>query len=1089
MSAPTPDAESPEMKGPISWMARNGVAANLLMFVILAAGVIGMLRTTQEVFPSFSLDIVTIAVPYPGASPTEVEQGIVLAVEEAVRGLDGVKKVSSKSAEGAGTVSVELLLGADPQQALADVKSAVDGIQSFPEESLEPRVSLVSTRREVVSLVISGDQDLETLHAIAERVRTDLTTDPGVRVPVPVIGTYLPVTTEGAPITQVELAGVRPLEVSIEIPRESIESYGLSLTNIAQQIRLQSTEIPGGAVKTKSGEILVRVDSRRRSAMEFADIEIRGTTTGAKLRLGDVAKITDGYADTDQESWYNGHRAVRVTAYRVGSETPRGVAGTVRAYADKLRTELPENVSVDIWGDDSIILDERIELLVRNGLMGLVLVFFVLALLLDLRLAFWVGLGIPISFMGTFFMMPIFGISINMVSLFAFIVTLGLVVDDAIIVGENIHEKTERGMDSMEATIKGAKEMAVPVAFAILTTWAAFGPMLFVPGVMGKIFRLMPVVVISVLFFSLIESFFVLPAHLSHQPALFTLLGRIFFWVTAPIEFVRVRVSAALEWATMHVYKPILEIAIRLRYVTAALAFASFLLTIGVIGSGLVPFRFFPKLEGDKLVATARYPYGTPAARTAEVQRAMEEGALRAVDKNGGPSILKGMFSRLGEGPIQGGPGGGAVESGSHMVTVELLIVPTDQRDITAEELAFAWQEELPSFPGLESLVINSSVGPGAGAAVDVQLLHNDNAVLAEASNELTQILRTYPSLTNIENAYSDGKPQFDYELKDLASTLGLTSGDLGNQVRGAFYGAEALREQRGRNEVKVMVRLPEDQRASEYDLEELRITTPAGKQVPLSYVADFERTQAPTSISRERGRRLVNVKAELAKGHTSSREVITSLTDEILPDLKKKYPGLGAEFAGAQREQNEAMTSLGQNFLLAAFIIYALLAIPFRSYTQPVIIMSAIPMGLVGAVGGHLVMGYELSMISSFGIIALAGVVVNDSLVLVDATNQYRAEGATPAEAVVLGGTRRMRPILLTSLTTFMGLAPMIAEPSVQARFLIPMAISLGFGVLFTTFVTLLLIPALYLILEDLLGALGAVFRLVPASPPAKAS
>jgi len=1076
-------------KGPIAWMARNGVAANLLMFVIIAAGFVGMLRTTQEVFPSFNLDIVTISVPYPGASPTEVEQAIVLAVEEAVRGLDGVKKVSSKSSEGTGLISVELLLGADPQQALADVKSAVDAIQSFPEESLEPRVALLSARREVVSLVISGNQDLQTLHGIAERVRRDLTTDPQVELPIPIIGAFLPLTRSGPPITQVEIFGVRPLEVSIEISREQLEAHGLSLPSVAQIVQRQSTEIPGGAVKTRSGEILVRVDSRRHNAAEFADIELRGTAQGARLRLGDIATITDGYADTDQESWYNGRRAVRITAYRVGSETPRGVAAVVRAYAYNLRTELPANIGIDIWADDSIVLDERIELLLRNGLMGLVLVFMVLALLLDLRLAFWVGLGIPISFMGTFFLMPVFDISINMVSLFAFIVTLGLVVDDAIIVGENVHEKTERGMEAMAATIEGAQEMAMPVGFAILTTWAAFGPMLFVPGVMGKIFRLMPVVVISVLFFSLLESFFVLPAHLGHKHALFDLLGRSFGWLTRPIEFLRIRVTGALEWSIHHLYKPTLLVAIRYRYITAAAAFAAFLVTVGIVAAGVVPFNFFPKLEGDKLVASARYPYGMPAKRTALVQAEMEAAAMRAVDANGGKAILKGMFSRLAEGPKGGGPSGKQPEVGSHMVTVELLIVPTDQRDVSAQELGFAWESEMPDFPGLDSLIINSSVGPGAGAAVDVQLIHADNDVLAAASNELTAILRTFPSLTNVENAYADGKAQFDYELKPLASTMGLTAADVGNQVRAAFYGAEALREQRGRNEIKVMVRLPEDQRASEYDLEELRVTTGTGQQIPLGFIAEYDRSQAPTSISRERGRRMVEVKAELAKGYQSSAQVLNALTDEILPALSTKYPGLGAEFAGAQREQSETMGSLLQNFLLSAFIIYALLAIPFRSYTQPLIIMSAIPMGLVGAVMGHLLMGYELSMISFFGIIALAGVVVNDSLVLVDATNRYRAEGASPMEAVLAGGTRRMRPILLTSLTTFMGLAPMIAEPSVQARFLIPMAISLGFGVLFTTFVTLLLVPALYLILEDVLALGRKLFQVAPGPRHAEAS
>ncbi len=1092
MAPETPDPSTDEAddtrKGPLAWMARNTVASNLLMFVILALGALGVLRTKQEVFPSFTLDVVTVSVPYPGASPTEVEQGIVLAVEEEVRGLDGVKTVRSTSSEGVGAVSVELLLGANRQQALADVKSAVDAIQSFPEEALEPNISLVSQRREVVSLVISGDHDLETLHAIGEKVRADLTTDPGVRLPAPVVGGILPVTVEAPPVTQVELFGVRPLEVSIEIPRETLEAHGLSLTTVAQQIRFQSSEIPGGAVKTDAGEILVRVDTRRRTAEDFRNIEVRGTQGGAKLTLGDIATIRDGYAETDQESYYNGDRAVRITAYRVGSETPRSVSQVVRAYAERLKTELPDNVSVDIWSDDSVLLDQRIELLVRNGLTGLVLVFIVLSMLLDLRLAFWVGLGIPISFMGTFFLMPVFDISINMISLFAFIVTLGLVVDDAIIVGENIHEKTERGMSLMDAAIKGGREMVVPVGFAILTTCAAFAPMLFVPGVMGKIFRLMPIVVICVLFFSLVESFLVLPAHLGHEAGWMQLASRWFGWMVQPIEWVRVRVSRLLDWFTDVPYRATLRWAVRFRYITAAISFAAFLITIGLLAAGIAPFNFFPKLEGDKIIATARYPYGTPVHRTAEVQRAMEQAAYRAIDDNGGRDILIGMFSRLAEGAQQNGPGGGDTPSGSHMVTVELFLVPTDQRDATAQELAYAWEEQLPPLPGLDSLVINSSVGPGAGAAVDVQLSHEDNDVLAEASQELTDILATYPSLTNIENAYADGKPQLDYDLKPLASSMGLTASDVGNQVRASFYGAEALREQRGRNEIKVMVRLPEEQRASEYDLEQLRVATPTGQLVPLDYVASYERTQAPTSIDREQGRRVVEVKGELAKGHVSAADVIRSLEAEILPDLKKDYPGLTAEFAGAQREQNEAMTSLLQNFLVSFFVIYALLAIPFKSYTQPLIIMSAIPMGLVGAVGGHILMGYELSIISFFGIVALAGVVVNDSLVLVDAANTQRREGATAREAVIYAGKRRMRPILLTSLTTFMGLAPMIAEPSVQARFLIPMAISLGFGVLFTTFVTLLLIPALYMILEDILGVLGSIFRLAPTRSNAPA-
>lgn len=1073
-------------KGPLSWMARNGVAANLLMFVILAAGVIGMLRTKQEVFPEFSLDRIQVEVLYPGASPVEVEQGISLAIEEQVRGIDGIKTVTSTSNEGAAVILAELMLSANVQQALADVKSAIDSIQTFPEEALEPQVSLLAPRREVVSLVLSGDQDPKTLHDLAERVRTDLTTTPGVELPrfgagrlqsiaeavLPRRVTHVP----APPITQVDLGGVRNLEIAVEIDRAALDNYGLTLGGVARQIQAGSLELPGGTVKTNRGDILLRLDERRKTVAGFEDIVLRSTTRGQQVRVGDVAHVIDGYEESDQESFFNGRRAVSITAYRVGSETPRGVASVLHAYKDRLRAELPKEIAIDIWKDDSVLLDERIDLLLRNGTQGLILVFIVLALLLDLRLAFWVAMGIPISFMGTFFLMPVFDVSINMISLFAFIVTLGLVVDDAIIVGENIYEYTQRGMSMMDASIKGAQDMVVPVTFSILTTCAAFAPMLMVPGVMGKIFRLMPIIVICVLFFSMLESFLVLPAHLGHQPAAFAALGRVLSPFTRPIDWVRIRTSALLELSSEKVYKPVLKLALRLRYATAALAAASFFVTLGVVGSGFLPSQFFPRIEGDIIQATAKYPFGTPIGKTRAMQEEMEAAFQRAVDRSGGQKIVKGAFSRLGEAIPAGGPVKLGVPKGSHIASIEVNLVSSDLRDINAQELAYRWEEEMPKVAGLESLVFNANIGPSAGAAVEVQLLHADDRVLAKASEELMEILSSYASLTNVQSTYASGKDQFEYELTEQAAVLGLTAADIGNQVRAAFFGAEALREQRGRNEIKVMVRLPEEQRISEYDIEELLITTPTGGKVPLSYVATATRTQSPTKITREQGRRLVSVSAELAKGAQTAQDVVGSLQTELLPELEAKYRGLTTQFAGAQREQGEAMAALGQNFLFAAFVIYALLAVPFRSYTQPLLIMSAIPMGLVGAVMGHLIMGYELSMISMFGIIALAGVVVNDSLVLVDATNQYRAEGNSSFDAVIMGGTRRLRPILLTSLTTFMGLAPMIAEPSVQARFLIPMAISLGFGVLFTTVVTLLLVPALYLILEDILGVLGRI-------------
>lgn len=1044
-------------RGPIAWMAHNSVAANLLMIVILAAGVFGLLRTKQEVFPAFTLDVVTVSVPYPGASPTEVEQGIVLAVEEEVRAIEGVKRVTSTAREGVASVGLELMLGADADRVLSDVKTAIDRIQSFPEDAEEPTVSLMSQRRTVVNLILSGDQDMKSLQALGERARERLLDHPD--------------------ITQVDVQGVRDLEIHIEVPRETLDALGLTLDQVAQQIRLASLELPGGSVKTEGGEVLLRVADRRRSGEAFADIVLRGTESGAMVRLGDVANIVDGYADTDLYSFYDGQPAVRLVAYRVGDETPSRVAAVVEGLAEELRAELPEGIQVTLWDDDSKLLESRVDLLMRNARMGLVLVFLVLTAFLDLRLALWVGLGIPISIMGAFALMPVADVSINMVSLFAFIVTLGMVVDDAIVVGENVYEKESSGIPRMQASIEGAQEMIVPVTFSILTTIIAFSPMLLVPGFMGKIFRIMPLIVLFVLMVSWIESFWVLPSHLGHDyGTVQRLMPRPVLWVIDLIERLRRPIADGLQRFNDHLYRPLLERALAQRYAVVAACFALFVVAIGGLASGMVSFSFFPRLEGDVVTATARLPYGTPIEQTATVQRALEASARRAVEEIGDEGLVLGMYTGLGQEVGGGGPRAGTPQSGSHLVGVQVQLVPSEERTLSSKAFAEAWAATTPPMAGVESMKFSSSSGPGGGAAVDVQLASTRTDELAAASEALLAMLRTYPQLTDHENSYASGKPQLDFHLRPQATTLGLTASDVARQLRAAFYGAEALREQRGRHEIKVMVRLPEDQRDGERDIEQLRIVRPGGATVPLGDVADLERQRAPTEIVREDGQRIVNVRAELAAGVASSREVLEALQAEggPLEQLRASYPGVSIELAGEQREQGEVFRSLGMNTLLVLLVMYALLAIPFRSYTQPIIVMMAIPMGFVGAIGGHVLMGYSLSMISFFGIIALAGVVVNDSLVLIDATNQRRREGATAWEAVVWGGTRRLRPILLTSLTTFFGLAPMITETSFQARFLIPMAISLGFGVLFATFVILLMVPALYLIVEDA-GTLAA--------------
>jgi multidrug efflux pump subunit AcrB len=1025
-------------------MANNSVAANLLMIVILLGGFLATLGLKQEVFPAFDIDVVNVSVPYPGASPAEVEQGIVLAVEEAVSGVEGVKRISSVAREGSGSVSVELLLGADRDRVLADVTNVVDRITSFPGEAERPTIATTARRQPVISLILSGDQDLETLQPLAESARTELLALGG--------------------ITQVDVAGVRPLEFSVEVGREELEAYGLTLEQIAQQIRQASVDLPGGELETASGEVLVRVTDRRRRAEGFEDIVIRAEANGAELRVRDLATVRDGFQETDQSLFYNGQPAVQLIVSRVGNQTPTEIAAAVKAYAEDLSLRLPEQITVSTWNDDSETLRARIDLLFGNAALGLILVLVLLGLFLNHGLAGWVALGIPISFLGAFLAMVPADLSINVITLFALIVTLGLVVDDAIVVGENIHSYRTRGMDRMQAAILGAREMVVPVTFSVLTTMVAFAPLLFVPGVTGKIFRLIPLVVIAVLFFSLIESFLILPAHLAHGKEGTT--GR---WdrLFAPIDRLQGHVSAWLADFTDRRYIPTLKRAIEARYVTLAVATALLIMTTGAVAAGLVPFNFFPPIPGDVVSASARLPYGTNIENTRAVQIELERGLEAAVAQAGGAENIRGVMTRLGS--ASGGQS--ARSQGSHLVSVEVALIPSGERDFDAVDFESWWREALPDLPGVEVVKISgtSAQGPSAGSAVGVELSHPDNDLLAEASQVLASRLREFPSLVNVDNSYTDGKPQLDFRLRDEARAWGLTSSDVARAIRSSFFGAEALREQRGRNEVKVMVRLPEEQRSSENDVEQLLVGLPQGGSVPLAYVADVSRGRSPTEITRERGRRTVTVTGELAPGASTSRPVVSALDRRIFPELREQFPGIETRFSGQQQELNESLSSLGPMYLVAMLLMFSMIAIPFRSYVQPLVVMSAVPFGIVGAVLGHLIMGYELSMVSAFGIIALSGVVVNDSLVLVDSVNRSRAEGLGLFEAVVAGSVRRVRPILLTSLTTFIGLAPMILEQSSAARFLVPMAISLGFGALFVTVIALLVVPSLYVIIEDL--------------------
>ncbi|QDG54202.1 efflux RND transporter permease subunit [Persicimonas caeni] len=1028
-------------KGPLAWAAKNTVFANLLMVVFIVGGLLMAGQVKQEVFPEVDLDIVTVQVPYPGAGPEEVEQGVVLAVEEAIRGVDGIKEVRSTAAEGVGVVTAELMLDTNDQEALNDIKSEVDRITSFPEDSERPIISLSSNRREVLSIILHGDIGEKKLHQLAEQMRSELLAKENISL--------------------VEITGIPEPEISIEVPQENLRRFDLTLPEVADAVREASIELPGGAVRTEKGEILLRTTERRKQGEEFLDIVVKSQPDGTEVTVGDLGMVFDEFRETDREAYYDGERALSVQVFRVGDQSPLDISETVHEYLDGV--DLPPNVDAAIWNDRSEIFDSRINLLIKNAALGLLLVIVLLGLLLEARLAFWVTLGIPISFLGAFLFMPALDVSINMISLFAFILTLGIVVDDAIVAGEAAYAQREEGRSKLEASIAGVREVARPVVFAVLTTIIAFTPMLFVPGVSGKFFRNIPLIVIPILLISLVEALAILPAHLAHvgDPAKEGVLAKLHGY--------QQKIGGWLESFVENVYYPSAKKFLRYRYITLAASIGLLVLAGAYVYSGRISFNFMPKIEGDEVSVSLEMPFGTAVETTREAtDRLIREARAVLDDAGGADKIGRGIYADVGTVAAGGGPDAVSTQSGGHLAQVTVSLVDAGQRDITASQLTKQWRERVGEIPGAESLRFQYSIGASAGEPVAIELRHEDRRILEEAASRLAEHLETYNGVFDIDDGFQRGKEQLDLTLKPAARALGITESELARQVRSHFFGAEAKREQRGRHELRVYVRRPERERETEHTVENLLIRTRDGGEIPLDQAAYIERGHSYTSIEREGGGRVVDVTADVDTDVTSGNEVTASLEQNYLPELLADYPGLSYELTGEQQEQAETMAALGKGFLIALLVMFALMAIAFRSYAQPIVVLFAIPFGLVGALGGHMLMGYDLSLISILGIVALAGVVVNDSLVLIAAVNDYRREGRDPLESVASGGARRFRPILLTSLTTFFGLMPMILETSVQARFLIPMAISLGFGVLFVTVITLVIVPAAYMAVED---------------------
>ncbi|OVE80466.1 acriflavin resistance protein [bacterium J17] len=1043
------------MNKAIEWMTRNHVAANLAMMLLIVGGLLFGQTVKREVFPEIELDSLSVSAIYPGAGPAEVESGICLPVEEAIASISGVKELRCIATEGAGTVTAELQLGYDADEVLQEVKSEVDRIQTFPEEAEAPSVSRLAQRTEVLSVAMFGEVDERSIREQAEIFRDELLTHPR--------------------ITQVELGGVRNYEISIEISEQDLQRYGLSLGSVANRIRRASVDVAGGRVRTSAGEILLRTKERRYSGEEYGNIRIMSLPDGGELLLSDIANVRDEFEESDEAGLFDSKPAVMINVFRLGDQGPIEVSNIVRELVKNKQKTLPDSISLEVWDDRSLMFASRMQLLLDNAYMGLILVLIILGLFLEVRLAFWVTLGIPISFLGALFFMPAMDVSINMISLFAFILSLGIVVDDAIIVGENIYERQLHEKDALKAATEGTIEVSSAVIFSVLTSVAAFMPMLFIGGMMGKFMGVIPKIVIAVLLISLFESLFILPAHLyrsaeKRQNA--RRRGR-FQFIVKRIDLVRLKLSSTLDRFITNRYRPLVDWAVGSRATVLAGAVSLFLVALGLVFGGYVKVSHLPAVDSDIVRVDLKMPIGTPVERTSSIRKIIEQKGQSVIQsfKNelGDDSkIVQHIYSVTGAFLKSRGHGQQSQKKGSHLASIAILLESSDTREFSSQEFARRWRELVGEIAGVDSLVFSADLIP-MGENINIQLEHDDYEILIDVADQLKSRLRQFAGVGDVGDNFSEGKDELKFSLKPQARTLGITEIDLGMQVRSAFYGAEALRILRGREEVKVMVRYPESDRVSLSDLESLRIRTSNGGEIPFKEVAYIESGQGYSQVRRANRRRVVNVTASVEEKIANVSEVVRELKNNLLAELERNVPGLSITIEGEEKERQESLSSLSLGFLFASLVIYALLAIPFKSYLQPLIVMTAIPFGFVGATLGHFILGRNLSLLSMCGLIALSGVVVNDSLILVDYVNKLRAKGMSLKQAIVEGGCRRFRPIVLTSLTTFCGLIPIILETSVQAQFLIPMAISLAFGILFATFITLLLIPALYSMSESL--------------------
>ncbi len=999
---------------------------------------------TREVFPDFASEYINIRVIYKGASAEEIEETICQRIEEEIEGVEGIEEVTSSSRENSGMLIIEVSDGYEVRDVLKDVENAVDQIDNFPVDIEEPLIWEFDRMDRVCTVSVwAGEMPEKDLVALADGIEKELLALDGVSL--------------------VEASGFSEHQIKVQVREKDLLAQGLTIADVAREVAGGSLDLPAGSVETGEREIKIRVVDQRRWAEDFRDLTVKVSPDGARIPLRAVATVADTFEDEWTRASFRERRCVNLEISKTESEDTISVRNEVKRFVEQREKTLPPGVHLTLWGDWSEYVKDRLGMLIKNGIYGFILVFLTLWLMLNLRLSFWVAAGIPISFFGTMFVMDQTGMSLNMITMFSLIMALGIIVDDAIVIGENIFAHYVRGASPAEAAVSGTKEVAMGVTASMLTTVAIFMPLLYMQGEIGKVMRVMPIGVVTALGVSLIEAFFVLPHHLCHS------LGKM---PKQPAKL-RATINGFVEWFTRQVYGPVLAWSARRPVVPVAVLIMLFLISLGMLLGGRLKFQLFPELDGDFLVARIELPAGTDLQATGQITRRVER-ALQAVDDRfrpvqpGGRNLIEHVSTTYGFGRTLGNKPE-QPETGSHLAQVLVQLLKADERNARCDEVLAAWQEAIGEVPDVVSLTLEQmQVTPG-GRAVDVQLHGKNLRELQQASFDLQEKLKQYPGVRNVADNLRPGKEEVLVRLKPVGRPLGITSAVLAAQLREAFWGDIAQEFQRGPDTFEVEVQHAPGDRRSLADLDDFKVRTPDGRMVPFCEVAAAEKSRGFSQIVRVNGKRTVSVTADVDESKGNAREIMNDLQKDFFPQFLKDHPGVTIDLEGQKKEGEKTFASLKYGFLIGIAIIFIMLAFVFQSYVEPLIVMLAIPFGLVGAVAGHLLLGIDWCMPSTIGFISLAGIVVNDSIVLVGFIKRRIAEGKGVFEAVHLAGMQRFRPVILTSATTVAGLLPMMMETSLQAQFLVPMAVSISFGLLFGTVVVLLLVPCLYGILARL--------------------